>query len=200
MRYDDDAGLRLHDPDRDTAQAERRLQLLADLGIALAGDEEFDRFAAELAQAFAAEFGHRGRTPYAMVNFVADRQMFLGLHSPDGLPPVGRTMPVDHGYCPEVVERGKALVLPDVYAHPRFAGNPVVDQIGIRSYAGAPLVHQPTGTVLGTVCVVDDQPRPRSTAQASHVLIKQHRDALMARLGRTGHLPAKGPAGGPNTG
>jgi GAF domain-containing protein len=57
-----------------------------------------------------------------------------------------------------VVVRRKALVLEDVRDFPRFAGNPVVDEIGIRSYLGAPLVDR-TGMALGTVCVVDVEPR-----------------------------------------
>jgi GAF domain-containing protein len=35
----------------------------------------------------------------------------------------------------------------------------VVDEIGIRSYLGAPLIDR-TGTTLGTICVVDTEPRP----------------------------------------
>jgi GAF domain-containing protein len=35
----------------------------------------------------------------------------------------------------------------------------VVDEIGIRSYLGAPLIDR-TGTTLGTICVVDVEPRP----------------------------------------
>jgi GAF domain-containing protein len=50
-------------------------------------------------------------------------------------------------------------VLDDVCDYPRFAGNPVVDEIGIRSYLGAPLIDR-TGIALGTVCVVDIEPRP----------------------------------------
>jgi GAF domain-containing protein len=40
-----------------------------------------------------------------------------------------------------------------------FAGNPVVDEIGIRSYLGAPLIDW-TGATLGTICVLDREPRP----------------------------------------
>ena len=65
----------------------------------------------------------------------------------------------DHGYCPHVLVRRKALVLEDVCDYPRFAGNPVVDDIGIRSYLGAPLIDR-TGIALGTVCAVDTVARP----------------------------------------
>ena len=67
-------------------------------------------------------------------------------------------MPRDRGYCPHVVVRGRALALEDVRDFPRFAGNPLVEEIGIRSYLGAPLLDR-TGMVLGTVCVADTEPR-----------------------------------------
>ncbi|MBV9022292.1 MAG: GAF domain-containing protein [Streptomycetaceae bacterium] len=180
MIFDTDSGLHIPSFDDDLDQ---RVQLLSDLGLG-APDEEFDAFAADLARA--------AGLPYAMVNLITDQQVFVGLHSPTegDLPPVDRTMPRNHGYCPEVFDREKALVLPDVCAYPRFAGNPVVDQIGIRTYAGAPLIHEPTGTVLGTVCVVGPTERPLSTGQASLALIKERRDALMKLIyQRTGHVP-----------
>ncbi|MEW2132030.1 GAF domain-containing protein [Streptomyces sp. NPDC005435] len=106
--------------------------------------------------------------PYAMVNFIGeDRQFFAGLSSPavaplvreDGSrPEIGRVLPREHGFCPHVVVRRKALVLEDVRDYPRFAGNPVVDDLGIRSYLGAPLIDS-SGMVLGTVCAADTSPR-----------------------------------------
>lgn len=72
---------------------------------------------------------------------------------------LGREVPLDHGYCPHVVVRRKALVLDDVCDYPRFAGNPVVDKLGIRTYVGAPLIDR-TGTALGTICIIDQEPRP----------------------------------------
>jgi GAF domain-containing protein len=117
-----------------------------------------------------------------MVNFLDENgQFFVGLHRPErdvldvdtpapGEPAthdgrdgtrreLGRHLARDHGFCPHVVARRKALVLDDVCDYPRFAGNAVVDEFGIRSYLGAPLIDG-TGMVLGTVCVVDIEPRP----------------------------------------
>lgn len=135
-------------------------------------DAELDAFATQLAQ--------KAGVPYAMVNIFGSEQQFFGLHTPgDGadLPAVGRSMPLNHGFCPEVVHRKKALVLPDVFSHPRFAGNTVVDLIGIRTYAGAPLLHG--DTVLGTVCFVGPVERDLKTGRASLELIKHHRDQVM---------------------
>ncbi|MFJ2260323.1 GAF domain-containing protein [Streptomyces sp. NPDC087844] len=82
-------------------------------------------------------------------------------HSGSAPPSIGpgRHMAREYGFCPHVVVRRKALVLEDVRDYPRFAGNPVVDEYGIRSYLGAPLLDR-TGIALGTVCVTDVEPRP----------------------------------------
>ncbi|WP_344488944.1 GAF domain-containing protein [Glycomyces endophyticus] len=145
----------------DDPGAPERVERLRRLGIGDLPDPEFDALAKELTELTGA--------PYAMVNFIdQDRQYFAGLAAPDAdagnqaiagageAVEVGREMDRDHGYCPHVVVRGKALVLGDVCDYPRFAGNPVVDKIGIRSYLGAPLIDA-DGNTLGTVCVVDTE-------------------------------------------
>ncbi|MEV6630316.1 GAF domain-containing protein [Actinoplanes sp. NPDC051470] len=135
-----------------------RMRRLRQLGLGDAPVPEFDEFARRLSEV--------ANAPYSFVNFIGeDRQYFAGLHvaaAPPGAPPAAelpRSMDREHGYCPHVVVRRKALVLDDVCDYPRFAGNPVVDEIGIRSYLGAPLIDR-TGTALGTICVVDVEPRP----------------------------------------
>ncbi|MEU1128609.1 GAF domain-containing protein [Streptomyces sp. NPDC005900] len=146
MRYDPAGHLLLTPVDK---EAPARVRRLRGLGIGDRVEPAFDHFAGRLAELTGA--------PYAMVNFIDEhRQFFAGLHPPGSS--VGRYMARDHGYCPHVVVRRKALVLEDVRDFPRFAGNPVVDETGIRSYLGAPLVDR-TGVVLGTVCVVDVEPR-----------------------------------------
>ncbi|MFD7621464.1 GAF domain-containing protein [Streptomyces sp. NPDC059802] len=160
----------------------RRAELQHALGLT-APDPKFDEFAVRLSLAAA--------VPYAVVNiFGTQHQQFFGLATPQGneLPAVGRSMPLNHGYCPEVARRRNALVLTSVYVAPRFASNPVADQIGIRSYAGAPLIHE--GIVLGTVCFVGCESQPTSKGQAMLALIKSHRDAVLDFIHRrAGYLP-----------
>ena len=142
-------------------EAPRRVMRLRELGLGKRPDAEFDEFARTLANAT--------KAPLSMVNFIdEDRQYFAGLYAPDlvqggpGAPAAdnpARIMARDHGWCPHVVVRRLPLVLDDVCDYPRFAGNPVVDEIGIRSYLGAPLIDR-TGTALGTICIVDREPRP----------------------------------------
>jgi GAF domain-containing protein len=159
-------------------EAPARACRLRVLGLGERAEPALDAFARRLAEL--------AGSPYAMVNFIGEeRQFFAGLHTRpttvtgDGGNGggdrsggdrggggtegarfgAGRHMPRDHGFCPHVVVRRKALVLEDVRDYPRFAGNPVVDEFGIRSYLGAPLLDR-TGIALGTVCVTDVEPRP----------------------------------------
>ncbi|WP_151482516.1 GAF domain-containing protein [Streptomyces albicerus] len=170
MRYDPPrpAGRLLLTPeDKEAPARTRRLRVL---GLGEHAEPALDAFAHRLAEIAGA--------PYAMVNFIGEeRQFFAGLHTPYGGVPadlptdvrtdhgetvehrIGRYMARDYGFCPHVVVRRKALVLEDVRDYPRFAGNPVVDEFGIRSYLGAPLIDR-TGIALGTVCVSDIEPRP----------------------------------------
>ncbi|WP_242902750.1 GAF domain-containing protein [Actinomadura terrae] len=143
----------------------QRVARLRELGLGQGPDAEFDALARDLAETAGRLVGSE-HPPFAMVNFVTDRQYLSGLYAPPvpgadatGAVELGRDVPLDHGYCPHVVMRRKALVLDDVCDYPRFAGNPVVDRLGIRTYAGAPLIDH-TGTVLGTVCIVDRDPKP----------------------------------------
>ncbi|MFE7215753.1 GAF domain-containing protein [Streptomyces sp. NPDC057611] len=165
MSYDPPrpAGRLLLTPEDKDAPA--RTERLRRLGLGERPEPALDAYADRLA-AFT-------RAPYAMVNFLdVEGQFFAGLHRPErdvltvdtgdddgSRRELGRRLARDHGFCPHVVVRRKALVLEDVSDYPRFAGNPIVDEFGIRSYLGAPLIDS-TQMVLGTVCVVDVEPRP----------------------------------------
>ncbi|MEV0785666.1 GAF domain-containing protein [Streptomyces sp. NPDC050423] len=145
-----------------------RTQRLRSLGLGERSDASFDNF-----DAFADRVAEVTEVPFSIVNFIdGNRQFYAGLHTPAGTRKgadlgataagsgrSGRYVALDHGYCPHVVVRRRALVLEDVCDYPRFAGNPVVDDIGIRSYLGAPLIDR-TGIALGAVCAVDTVPRP----------------------------------------
>ncbi|QKW10254.1 GAF domain-containing protein [Streptomyces sp. NA04227] len=140
-------------------QAARRARRLRELGLLERADPRFDRFAERLARTSSA--------PWSMVTFMDEKRQFLaGLHWPsaqaladESLDPFARrSLRRDHGYCPHVVARRRALALDDVREYPRFAQNPVVDGYGVRAYLGAPLLDG-SGLVLGTVCALDIAPR-----------------------------------------
>ncbi|MFH9657891.1 GAF domain-containing protein [Streptomyces sp. NPDC017248] len=164
-------------------EAPARVHRLRRLGLADRPDPALDAFAGRLAQLTGA--------CYAMVNFIGeDHQFFAGLSAPVLAPVVredgsraaiGRMLPRDHGFCPHVVVRHKALVLEDVRDYPRFAGNPVVDAFGIRSYLGAPLIDG-SGMALGTVCAADTA--PRAWGRTGLETIKAFAADLVVRLER----------------
>uniref|UniRef100_A0AAU2JWL7 GAF domain-containing protein n=1 Tax=Streptomyces sp. NBC_00049 TaxID=2903617 RepID=A0AAU2JWL7_9ACTN len=135
-------------------EAPARAVRLRELGLGERTDTELDAFARRVAD--------RLDAPYTGINFIGEeRQFFAGLHHAPDAPAGGypaRVLARDRGYCPYVVVRRRALVLEDVRDFARFAGNAVVDESGVRSYAGAPLIDR-RGIVLGTVCAVDVVPR-----------------------------------------
>lgn len=81
-------------------------------------------------------------------------------------------MPVEEAFCVHALAKpAELLIVPDATRDPRFADNPLV--LGpphLRFYAGAPLVDA-NGYVLGTLCILDDQP---------HELDARGREALAA--------------------
>ncbi|EST35325.1 GAF domain-containing protein [Streptomyces roseochromogenus] len=174
-------GLLLTPEDKEAPARVHRLRLL---GLVDRPDPALDVFADHLARFTGA--------PYAMVNFIGeDHQFFAGLRVPAAAPVVredgcrpefGRVLPRDHGFCPHVVVRRKALVLEDVRDYPRFAGNPVVDEYGIHSYLGAPLIDS-SGMALGTVCAVDTA--PRAWGRSGLETIKALAADLVVRLERS---------------
>ena len=61
--------------------------------------------------------------------------------------------------CGHTVAAGAPLFVPDLTTDERFADNPlVVGPLGIRSYAGFPLLLD-DGLAVGTMCVMDTRPR-----------------------------------------
>jgi len=96
--------------------------------------------------------------PVSIVNFIgADRQWFkssIGVEECEtGL---------DISFCAYTVTTGQPFVVEDLTADERFADNPYVTEKGIRFYAGAPLT-TPDGHRLGTLCVLDTEPRTPSS-------------------------------------
>lgn len=165
-------------PPQQSLELAQRYELLNRLGVPPVANEDFD----DLTRDMATQAGFL----YGFVNLFLEEQTFVGLHQPpadSGFVIVGRTMSRDHGWCPEVMARKKALPLHDVHASPRFSGNAVVDAVGIRSYFGAPLIHD-SGTVLGTVCVIDPEKRPLSEARRLRDIVINASAQVMDHIAR----------------
>ena len=69
------------------------------------------------------------------------------------------SLPRANSFCLAVVQTATPLVVPDAVADARFCDHPMVRDLGMRFYAGAPL-RAPDGSNIGTLCVFDRAPRP----------------------------------------
>ncbi|MCU1693036.1 MAG: hypothetical protein JWM64_2127 [Frankiales bacterium] len=76
------------------------------------------------------------------------------------------TVPIADSLCRIAVREERLVAVSDASAVPEFATSPFVDgrSGAVRTYAAVPLVVA-DGTVLGTLCVVDDQVRTLTPAQ-----------------------------------
>jgi GAF domain-containing protein len=67
--------------------------------------------------------------------------------------------PRDIAFCAHTILKKVIVIVPDATKDPRFADNPVVTgEPHVRFYAGVPLLNV-DGFALGTLCVVDTEPR-----------------------------------------
>ena len=75
------------------------------------------------------------------------------------------TIPARVSFCDHTLRLGDILVVPDALRDARFAANPfVLEAPHVRFYAGAPLRYE--GQLVGSLCVLDTQPREDFDAKA----------------------------------
>ncbi|TNC07652.1 EAL domain-containing protein [Methylobacterium terricola] len=84
-------------------------------------------------------------------------------------------------FCSHTIAQPGTLVVLDATLDPRFHVNPLVTgPPHIRFYAGIPL-ETPSGHAVGTLCLVDAQPRNTFT-QADQQLLRQFADLILDRM------------------
>ncbi|KTR08374.1 hypothetical protein NS184_05860 [Curtobacterium luteum] len=77
--------------------------------------------------------------------------------------------PVGWSFCQLTIRQVEPTVICDTTADPRTAGLPGVTNRGIRFYAGVPLT-MPGGVPVGTLCLMDTQPRDFSLADEAALI------------------------------
>lgn len=117
-------------------------------------EKEFDDIV-ELASAFF-------HTPISLISLLdSHRQWFkarIGL--------AAQETPIEQAFCYHAIKNpDQVMVVPDSFMDDRFKNNPLATgDPHVRFYAGAPLVTG-SGYALGTLCVIDNQPRNFSEEQ-----------------------------------
>jgi len=125
-----------------------RLRALVGLAVLdTPAEERFDRITRLAARLFGA--------PIALISLIdADRQWFK---SAQGL--AATETPREISFCGHAILDAHAFVVEDASKDQRFADNPLVTgQPDIRFYAGQ-RIHAADGMPIGTLCVIDQQPR-----------------------------------------
>ena len=107
--------------------------------------------------------------PVALVSLVdEDRQFFkscVGLGEPWN---TTRETPLSHSFCQYTLDSASRSLIDDARIHPLVRENLAIRDLDVIAYAGVPLITS-AGHALGTLCVIDHQPRTWTT---------EHPDAL----------------------
>ncbi|MBG6185376.1 hypothetical protein IWX65_003355 [Arthrobacter sp. CAN_A214] len=113
-------------------------------------EERFDRITREAKDYFGVSS--------VIVTLIDDRRQFLK----SVIGPIQQNMPREISFCNATIRNAGPLIVRDALEDERFKNNPlVVGEPYIRFYAGYPL-RGPGGWTIGTLCVIDQQPREYS--------------------------------------
>jgi len=112
-------------------------------------------------------------TPIALISLVDDRRQWFKSRVGLGVSETSREI----SFCTYTIAGDEIFEVPDTLQDPRFCNNPLVlGDPHIRFYAGTPLT-SPDGYNLGTLCVIDRQPR-RLSAQQRETLERLGRQVI----------------------
>ena len=146
-----------------------RLAVLRDYNILDTPPEEgFDDFTKLAAAIFEA--------PISLLSFLDEKRLWF--KSTVGLPVV--ELPRDLAFCGYAIIEKYPFIIQDSRADSRFSDHPlVVGDPKVRFYAGAPLI-TPSGHSLGTLCIIDREPRKLTPEQSD--LLQMLANRVMAQL------------------
>lgn len=115
-------------------------------------------------------------TPISVINLIDERRQWFKAETGLGV----RETPLDTSLCAHVILEDDFVEIPDTRADRRMADNPLcLDEPGLRFYAGA-LLKSADGYPIGTLCVLDNQPRTLNALQRDALRILA--DQVMTQL------------------
>ncbi len=136
-------------------------------------EDDFD----DLAQIAAEVCG----TPIAVVNLVDTHRQFFKAEVGLGV----RETPLETSFCGKAILAEEMMIVPDATKDPRFDCNPlVVGDPKLRFYAGA-LLRSREGPPIGTLCVLDYQPRELTEHQVRTLRVLARQAMTQFELRRT---------------
>ncbi|MEO0769628.1 MAG: EAL domain-containing protein [Cyanobacteria bacterium J06649_4] len=118
------------------------------------------------------------QTPTALVSLIdANRQWFkskVGIEASE--------TPRSIAFCAHTIQQSDLFIVEDTHNHPQFRDNPLVTgSPHIRFYAGAPLITA-DGYALGSLCIIDYQPRQISAEQKRALRVLSHQVVAQMEL------------------
>ncbi len=118
------------------------------------------------------------KAPIAVVNLIDSERQFFKAEIGLGL----RETSIEVSICAQAILRRELFVVPDTTKDPRFSCNPLVTGAPyLRFYAGA-LLETSDGLPLGTVCVLDYEPRPEGITPEQGEMLRALARAAMAQI------------------
>ena len=159
--------------DNDPLKDLERLREIADLGL---DSPEVDAILDGIAREAAEELD----LPTGVVSIVLDEaQYFKAMFGVDGWIGAARGTPVEWSFCRNVVIQEREFVVENALENEIMKDSPLVQNEGIRCYAGIPLVTS-LGHVIGSFCVQGRE--ERSFTEEDLQLLRGFADRAMERI------------------
>lgn len=134
-------------PDNPANEAERQKEVEKYQLLDTLPEESYDTITALMA--------YICEVPISLVSILDRERNFLKSHH--GVP--FNEDPRERSFCGHaILAEDEIMIVSDASADERFHDNPLVAEMGVRFYAGAPLI-SPDGYKLGTLCVFDTKPK-----------------------------------------
>jgi diguanylate cyclase (GGDEF)-like protein len=117
--------------------------------------------------------------PVSLISLVDTHRLFF--KAAEGMDV--REVPYPDGFCSHAIRQRDILEIPDTHKDPVFASHPLVTAPpNVRFYAGAPLFSE-DGFGLGTLCVLDFQPRELAAGQRKMLRLLANQVMVQFELG-----------------